>query len=58
MDGRIVNTVDEAPTSVYELIELFGATMEPSSTPLDTPWSGHADGSLARSLASISTLPF
>jgi nucleoside-diphosphate-sugar epimerase len=27
MDGRIVNTVDEAPTSVYELIELVGATM-------------------------------
>jgi UDP-glucose 4-epimerase len=50
MDGRIVNTVDEAPTSVYELIELVGATMEPSSRPLENPWSGHADGSLARSL--------
>jgi UDP-glucose 4-epimerase len=50
MDGRIVNTVDEAPTSVYELIELVGATMEPSARPLENPWSGHADGSLARSL--------
>jgi UDP-glucose 4-epimerase len=50
MDGRIVNTVDEAPTSIYELIELVGATMEPSSKPLENPWYGHADGALARSL--------
>jgi nucleoside-diphosphate-sugar epimerase len=50
MDGRIVNTVDEAPMSIYELIELVGATMEPSSRPLENPWSGHADGSLARRL--------
>jgi UDP-glucose 4-epimerase len=28
MDGPIVNTVDEAPTSVFERIELVGATME------------------------------
>ena len=47
MDGRIVNTVDEAPTSIYELV---GATIEPPSSPLENPWSGHADGSLARSL--------
>jgi nucleoside-diphosphate-sugar epimerase len=50
MDGRIVNLVDEAPTSMYELVELVGATMVPSSRPLENPWSGHADGSLARSL--------
>jgi nucleoside-diphosphate-sugar epimerase len=49
-DGRIVNTVDEAPTSIFELIELVGATMEPSSRPLENPWSGQADGALARSL--------
>jgi len=49
-DRRVVNMVDEAPTSVYELIELAGATMPPSSRPLENPWSGHADGSLARSL--------
>jgi dTDP-4-dehydrorhamnose reductase len=34
MDGRIVNIVDEAPTSIYELIKLVGETMEPSSEPL------------------------
>ena len=49
-DGRIVNTVDDAPTSVYEILGLVGAIMEPSSRPLENPWSGHADGTLARSL--------
>lgn len=50
MDGRVVNMVDDAPTSVYELIELAGATMASSAGPLENPWSGHADGSLARRL--------
>jgi UDP-glucose 4-epimerase len=44
----------QASTSVYELIELVGATMEPSAMPLENPWSGHADGSLARSAALVS----
>ncbi len=47
MDGRIVNIVDEAPTSIYELVE---ETMEPSSEPLANPWHLHIDGSLARRL--------
>ncbi len=50
MDGRIVNIVDEAPTSIYELVELVGETMEPSSEPLANPWHLHVDGSLARCL--------
>jgi nucleoside-diphosphate-sugar epimerase len=50
MDGRIVNIVDEAPTSIYELVELVGETMEPSSEPLANPRYLHADGSLARTL--------
>ena len=50
MDGRIVNIVDEAPTSIYELVELVGEAMEPSSEPLTNPWHLHVDGSLARSL--------
>jgi len=29
--------VDEAPTSIYELIKLVGETMEPSSEPLANP---------------------
>jgi UDP-glucose 4-epimerase len=50
MDGHIVNIVDEAPTSIYELVELVGETMEPSSAPLANPWYLHVDGSLARRL--------
>jgi UDP-glucose 4-epimerase len=50
MDGHIVNIVDEAPTSIYELVALAGETMEPSSEPLANPWYIRADGSLARSL--------
>lgn len=50
MDGRIVNIVDEAPTSIYELAGLVGEEMELSSEPLANPWWIHADGSLARSL--------
>lgn len=50
MDGRVVNIVDEAPTSMYELVQLVGETMPPSSEPLTNPWHLHVDGSLARSL--------
>ena len=50
MDVRIVNIVDEAPTSIYELVELAGERIEPSSEPLQNPWHLHVDGSLARSL--------
>ncbi|MCL4367562.1 MAG: NAD(P)-dependent oxidoreductase [Actinobacteria bacterium] len=49
-DGRVVNIVDEAPTTVYEIASIVGATMEPSADPLPNPWMGRADGSLARSL--------
>lgn len=50
MDGRIVNITDEAPTSIYELVELIGETMESSSEPLANPWYAHINGSLARRL--------
>ena len=50
MDGRIVNIVDEAPTTIYELAELVGETFEPSCAPLINPWRLHVDGSLARQL--------
>lgn len=50
MDGRIVNIIDEAPTSIYELVELVGGTMEPSCEPMANPWHLHIDGSLARHL--------
>lgn len=56
MDGRIVNIVDEAPTSMYELVELVGEKMEPSSEPLINPWHLHVDGALARSLGFMPTV--
>lgn len=56
MDGRVVNIVDEAPTSYYELIELLGETMTPSAKPVINPWHLHVDGSLARRLGFVPTL--
>jgi nucleoside-diphosphate-sugar epimerase len=50
LDGRIVNIVDEAPLSMYELAQLVGDRLAPSSEPLVNPWHLHLDGSLARSL--------
>ncbi|MBB3221602.1 NAD-dependent epimerase/dehydratase family protein [Pseudoduganella umbonata] len=56
MDGHIVNIVDEAPTSIYELLKLVGLELEPSSEPLVHPWHLHVDGSLARRLGFIPTV--
>jgi UDP-glucose 4-epimerase len=49
-DGRVVNIADDAPTSIYELVELVGADMAPSADPLADPWHIHMDASLARGL--------
>lgn len=50
MDGRIVNIADEAPTSIYELAQLVGGQLDPSTEPLANPWYLLSDSSLARSL--------
>lgn len=50
LDGRIVNTVDDAPMSIYELCQIIEAPMEPTPTPLVNPWWGVLDGTLSRSL--------
>lgn len=34
MDGRVVNIADDAPLSVYELVEVIGARLPSSSVPL------------------------
>lgn len=49
-DGRVVNIADDAPTTMYELFTLVGASIEPSSEPLPLPWRLHVDNSLARRL--------
>lgn len=56
MDGRVVDIVDEAPVSCYELIELLGETMPPSVQPVINPWQLHVDGWLARRLSFVPTL--
>lgn len=59
MDGRIVNISDEAPTTVYELVQLVGQSMVPSAEPMADPWYLHIDASLARRLgfrASVRTV--
>lgn len=59
MDGRIVNIADDAPTTVYEIAQIVGATYESSAEPLANPWMLHMDASLARSLGfrpSVSTV--
>jgi nucleoside-diphosphate-sugar epimerase len=50
LDGQTVNTVDDAPTSIYELCALIGDPIAPSSEPLPNPWFAHVDGSLSRRL--------
>jgi len=50
LDGYVVNIVDEAPTSVFEIASIVGASYKPSAEPLSNPWMGHLDGTLARSL--------
>ena len=50
MDGRTVNIVDDAPTTLFEMASLAGVAIEPSAEPLTNPWMGRMDGSLSRSL--------
>jgi nucleoside-diphosphate-sugar epimerase len=50
MDGQIVNVTDDAPTSVYEIARIVGATIDLSSDPLPNPWMGRMDGSKLRRL--------
>ena len=57
MDSRIVNIVDEAPTTLYEIATLVGSPVEPSAEPLTDPWMGRMDGSRSRALGFHSTVP-
>lgn len=50
-DGRIVNLTDDAPVTVWEMARLGGGDpLDGSAAPLENPWSGQMDGSLAREL--------
>lgn len=56
MDGRIVNLADDAPTTVAEIARLVGTEYPESNAPLENPWTGHLDGSLARELGFVPTV--
>ena len=57
MDGRIVNITDDAPVTVFEMAELAGSPLPGSSEPLDKPWAGRMDATLARELGFRPTVP-
>lgn len=57
MDGRIVNIVDDAPTTLYEMAAIVGASIEQSAEPLTNPWMGRMDGSRSRSLGFRPAVP-
>jgi nucleoside-diphosphate-sugar epimerase len=57
MDQRIVNIVDDAPMTLYEMASIIGASIEPSAEPLTNPWMGRMDGSLSRSLGFRPMIP-
>jgi UDP-glucose 4-epimerase len=57
MDGLVVNVCDDAPTTLYEMASLVGASLEPSAEPLTDPWMGRMDGSRLRSLGFRPAVP-
>ena len=57
MDGRIVNLTDDAPVTVWEMAELAGDPIADSAAPLENPWAGRMDGSLARELGFRPVVP-
>lgn len=56
MDGQVVNLADDAPASVAEIARLVGASYQESNAPLENPWNGHLDGTLARRLGFTPTV--
>ena len=56
LDGRVVNIVDEAPMSMYELAALVDQPIQASAEPLPNPWHLHVDGALARRLGFVPTV--
>jgi UDP-glucose 4-epimerase len=57
MDRLIINIVDDAPTTLYEIASLVGSPVEPSAETLTNPWMGRMDGSRSRALGFFPTVP-
>lgn len=49
LDGRTVNFADESPLTIFEASALVGSAYPESAGPLDDPWKGLMDVTLARS---------
>ncbi|MER7002480.1 NAD(P)-dependent oxidoreductase [Dactylosporangium sp. NPDC000555] len=56
-DGHVVNIVDDAPLTAYEIAALVDQPIEPSAAPLANPWGGRLDGATARALGFRATVP-
>ncbi len=56
-DGRIVNIADDAPLTVLQMAELGGTPIEGSAEPLESPWAGRMDVTLAHELGFRPTVP-
>ena len=57
LDGEVLNVTDDAPTSIYEMARVVGASLEPSNAPLLNPWMGRMDGSKIRTFGFKPTIP-
>ena len=57
MDGRVVNITDDAPVTVLEMTRFGGDPVDGSAEPLENPWAGRMDGTLARELGFSPTVP-
>lgn len=55
--GKIINVVDDAPMSAYEISRIVGAPLAASSEPLPNPWAGRLDGSALRQLGLAPSVP-
>jgi hypothetical protein len=51
-DWHVVNIVDDAPTTVYEIAGIVGATYEPSADPLPNRWIWRHCSNAAPTMAS------
>jgi len=56
-DSRVVNIADESALSILEIAHLVGEGYPSSGEPLDSPWQGQVDASLARSLGFTASVP-
>lgn len=55
--GKIINVVDDAPMSAYEISRIVGVPLVALSEPLPNPWAGRLDGYALRQLGLAPSVP-